>query len=47
MKNELNNFKVEELEQRLEMKAQWTSTTEAACTGNDCSGTIGVGVTFP
>ncbi len=42
---ELKNFKVEELEQRLEM-AKWRSETNAACTGSDCRGYVGVSVKF-
>jgi hypothetical protein len=43
----LDDFKVEELEQRLEMR-KWSarSTTEYACTGGDCRGYIGAAVTF-
>lgn len=41
----LDNFKVEELEQRLEM-AEWKSTTNAACTSGDCRGYVGGSVTF-
>jgi hypothetical protein len=43
----LDDFKVEELEQRLEMR-KWkvTSTTEYACTGDDCRGYVGGKITF-
>lgn len=41
----LDQFQVEELEQRLEM-AKWKSTTSGGCTSGDCNITFGVGVTF-
>lgn len=47
----LDDFKVEELEQRLEMR-KWKATGSASgtlgCTGGDCNGsvTVGIGVTF-
>lgn len=41
----LDDFKVEELEQRLEMR-KWKSTTEYACTNGDCRGYIGGVITF-
>lgn len=44
--NNLDDFKVEELEQRLEM-AEWKSTTEGGCTSGDCDITYGAGVTIP
>jgi|GEM_PF-1348690 len=41
----LNEFKVEELEQRLEM-GKWTASADikASCTGHDCKGTATVGI---
>jgi hypothetical protein len=42
---DLKNFKVKELEQRLEM-GTWKNETEFGCTGSDCNGTIGASYTF-
>ncbi len=42
---ELKNFKVEELEQRLEM-GQWKSTTKGGCTSGDCNIKPGASYTF-
>ncbi len=44
--SKLDDFKVEELEQRLEMK-KWSikSTTNYACTSGDCRGNIGFSAT--
>tara|TARA_R110001592_G_scaffold357657_2_gene661255 strand:- start:3901 stop:4041 length:141 start_codon:yes stop_codon:yes gene_type:complete len=33
--SDLNDFKVEELEQRLEM-GSWSGSVEGGCTGSDC-----------
>jgi hypothetical protein len=43
----LNNddFKVEELEQRLEM-AEWSNESIGSCTSGDCSGTVSAKLTF-
>ncbi|AEM72432.1 hypothetical protein Murru_3420 [Allomuricauda ruestringensis DSM 13258] len=40
-----DEFKVEELEQRLEM-AKWSNTSKAACTSGDCRGYIGFKVSI-
>jgi hypothetical protein len=44
MKNQvLDQFKVEELEQRLEMKAEWSaSVSGSSANGGSVTGTVGV-----
>ena len=42
---DLKNFKVEELEQRLEM-AKWKNESNYACTSGDCRGYIGASYTL-
>nr|WP_288977793.1 hypothetical protein [uncultured Allomuricauda sp.] len=42
---DLKNFKVEELEQRLEM-GKWKNESNYACTSGDCRGYIGASYTF-
>lgn len=40
-----DDFKVEELEQRLEM-GRWSNESSGSCTSGDCSGTVSAKLTM-